>query len=141
MAETSAAMAAFTECAREQKLALQRCEECGAFAWPPREVCAACWADVLIWTTIAPRGALIAATRLHVAHEEFFRERLPWRVGIVRLDAGPVAYAHLTPDAPEEGPVQVHARVDRRGRGILVARPLGDAALDVGSLRGLIEEE
>ena len=61
---------------------------------------------------------------MRTAQELFFRERLPWRVGIVRLDAGVnvIAYLH---DRVGAAPcrVRVEAALDRAGQAVLVAVP------------------
>jgi uncharacterized OB-fold protein len=128
MGNRSDAMAEFAVRVSAGKLELQRCEECGAVAWPPREACAACWSDRLVWTEIVAKGDVIATTKLHTSQDEFFRARLPWRVALIRLDAGPVAYAHLAPDSPEEGAVRIHGAIDQLGRAVFVATMDRDGA-------------
>ncbi len=70
------------------------------------------------------RGELLTETTLRNAQELFFRERLPWRVGIVRLDAGVnvVAYLHASVGAAPCR-VRVEAALDRAGQAALVAVP------------------
>ncbi len=70
------------------------------------------------------RGELLTETTLRNAQELFFRERLPWRVGIVRLDAGVnvVAYVHAGVGAAPCR-VRVEAALDRAGQAVLVALP------------------
>ena len=123
MAEMSAAMSEFTRRAGEGGLQLQRCADCGTVQWPPRDACGACWSPALQWTEISASGVVIAATALHVSMEEFFRARLPWRVGVVRLDGGPVVYAHLHRALGEGDAAHIEAQVDYKGRGVLVAAP------------------
>jgi NAD(P)-dependent dehydrogenase (short-subunit alcohol dehydrogenase family) len=61
---------------------------------------------------------------LHHSNDLFFRERLPWRLGLVRLDAGPAVVAHLHGDVrPAPTRVRVTARLDRAGQAVLVAFP------------------
>ena len=130
MAEMSAAMREFAAHAREGRFELQRCAECGEVSWPPRDVCGACWSDRLEWTPVSRSGVVLAATALHAPLEEFFRARTPWRVGAVQLEAGPVAYAHLHAAAAEGGAVRIEARIDHRGRGVLIALPRTGARLE-----------
>ncbi len=130
MAEMSAAASAFAERAKEGRVELQRCDECGAFAWPPRDICARCWSDQLTWTPIAPRGVLLAATALHVAHDEFFKSRMPWRIGTIRLESGPIAYAHLSDNLSEGDAVRIAACADWKGRGVLVALAAAAVAVE-----------
>jgi hypothetical protein len=41
------------------------------------------------------RGRAAGSTTLHHSNDLFFRERLPWRLGLVHLDAGPTLMVHL----------------------------------------------
>ena len=142
MTDISGAMRDFTQRAGSKNFELQKCAACGAVSWPPRDVCASCWSDRLVFTAIAPEGVIIAATALHASQDAFFRAHLPWRVGIVRLDAGPVCYAHLAAGVSEGNRVRLAARIDWRGRGVLIAAPINDSAgADDPALRDLINEE
>ena len=101
---------------------LQRCAQCSAVQYPPREACHRCLSVDLQWTLQPGGGQLIAETRLHHSHEPYFRPHLPLRVGLVRLDAGPslVTHVHQTvPAAPAA--VQVAARLDKAGQAALIA--------------------
>jgi len=54
----------------------------------------------------------------------YFRDRLPWRLGLVQLDAGPTVMTHLHGEvgqAPMR--VQVGARLDRAGQAVLITYP------------------
>ena len=124
MTDMSGAASEFAMRAKNGRFDLQRCEECGAVSWPPRDACASCWSDQLIWTAVAQTGVVLAATTLHASQDEFFRARLPWRIGTIRLDAGPVAYAHLHQALGEGDAVRIGSHRDFKARGVLVARPL-----------------
>jgi NAD(P)-dependent dehydrogenase (short-subunit alcohol dehydrogenase family) len=92
--------------------------------YPPREACQKCLSIRLLWKPQAGEGELLAETRLHHSNDLFFRERLPWRLGYVKLDAGPTVVAHMhgaVPPAPTR--VRVSARLDRAGQAVLVALP------------------
>jgi hypothetical protein len=49
----------------------------------------------LRWREQGGEGALLGSTTLHHSNDLFFRERLPWRLGLVHLDAGPTLMVHL----------------------------------------------
>ena len=103
---------------------LQQCRDCGAVQYPPRESCVQCLSIRLMWTQQQGQGELLASTVLHHSNDLFFRERLPWRLGLVKLECGPTVVAHLhgaVPAAPT--PVHVAARLDRAGQAVLVALP------------------
>lgn len=125
-ARTRLAMAMTAAAARGQ-MVLQRCRACGAFQYPPREVCHRCLAESLRWTAVDGGGQLLSATALHHSHDLFFRERLPWRLGLVQLDVGVAMMVHLHGDVPPPpARVRVRARLDRAGRAVLVALPEQD---------------
>ena len=87
-----------TAWAAEGRFALQVCADCGAVQYPPREACHRCTSHRLRWQPQDGAGRLLALTTLHHSNDLFFRERLPWRLGLVQLDAGPTVVAHLHGD-------------------------------------------
>ena len=113
-----------TAAAAEGRFELQRCVSCGAVQYPPREACHRCLSDDLPWIPQDGGGELIAQTLLRHSHDLFFRERVPWRLGMVRLDCGPTVVVHLHGDvhAPPCR-VLVGAKLDRAGMAVLVAFP------------------
>jgi len=121
-----------TAAAAQGRFELQVCEACGTTQYPPREVCGRCLSTQLCWRPQSGAGTLLAITTLTHSNAAYFRERLPWRTGLVRLDAGPTLIVHLhqaLARAPES--VQVIARLDRAGLAVLIALPknLADAGL------------
>lgn len=113
-----------TAAAAEGRFALQVCTDCGAVQYPPREACCRCLSVALKWRTQDGRGRLVARTTLHHSNDLFFRERLPWSLGLVTLDAGPSVVVHLHGDVPAPPTdVRVTARLDRAGQAVLVALP------------------
>ncbi|MEN9627853.1 MAG: hypothetical protein RJA10_1080 [Pseudomonadota bacterium] len=113
-----------TVAAAEGRFELQVCRDCQAVQYPPREACGHCTSPRLQWRAQSGAGQLLSATTLHHSNDLFFRERLPWRLGLVHLDAGPTVVTHLhgdVTDAPAR--VTVGARLDRAGRAVLIAFP------------------
>ena len=113
-----------TAAAAEGRFELQVCRDCGSVQYPPREACGRCTSPRLQWRAQSGAGELLALTTLHHSNDLFFRERLPWRLGLVQLDAGPTVVTHLHGDvtaAPAR--VSVGARLDRAGRAVLIAFP------------------
>jgi NAD(P)-dependent dehydrogenase (short-subunit alcohol dehydrogenase family)/uncharacterized OB-fold protein len=113
-----------TAAAAEGRFELQQCEDCGALQYPPREACHRCLSPNLKWREQSGEGELLSQTTLAHSNDLFFRERLPWRLGLVRLDAGATLMLHLhgdVPDAPAR--VKVGARLDRAGQAVLIAFP------------------
>lgn len=113
-----------TAAAAEGRFELQVCEDCGAVQYPPREACRCCVSDRLRWRPQSGAGELLAETRLDHSNDLYFRERLPWRLGSVRLDAGPSVVVHLHGDVgPAPRRVRVGARLDRAGSAVLIGYP------------------
>lgn len=113
-----------TAAAAEGRFELQQCDDCGAVQYPPREACHRCLSPHLKWREQSGEGELLSQTTLAHSNDLFFRERLPWRLGLVRLDAGATLMLHLhgdVPDAPAR--VKVGARLDRAGQAVLIAFP------------------
>ena len=113
-----------TAAAAEGRFALQTCTECGATQYPPREACYQCLSPALAWRGQTGAGELLAQTTLAHSNDLYFRERLPWHLGMVRLDAGPSVMVHLHGEvgaAPAR--VRVTARLDRAGQAVLIALP------------------
>lgn len=105
---------------------LQVCADCGAVQYPPREACHRCLSLALKWQPQSGDGELISETVLHHSHDVYFRDHLPWRLGMVRLDCGPTLIAHLHAGAARAPcRVRIVARLDKAGQAALVAVPDG----------------
>jgi NAD(P)-dependent dehydrogenase (short-subunit alcohol dehydrogenase family)/uncharacterized OB-fold protein len=112
-----------TAAAAEGRFMLQICSDCGAVIYPPRDACPACLSARLSYQDVDNLGMLIAETTVRVSADPYFRERMPWRVGIVKLDAGPLLVAHLHGDALEGGRVQLALKLDKSGAPVVLALP------------------
>jgi NAD(P)-dependent dehydrogenase (short-subunit alcohol dehydrogenase family)/uncharacterized OB-fold protein len=123
----SRAALGLTAAAALGRFKLQVCAACGAVQYPPREACHRCLSDQLAWREQPGTGELISETIVHHSNDSYFAERLPWRLGLVRLDAGPTAVAHLHGAcAPAPSRVRVGARLDKSGQGVLLAFPINE---------------
>lgn len=113
-----------TAAAGEGRFDLPRCTGCGRYAWPIPEACPDCLSDIALHP--APRGGrVISATTAEVPADSYFRERAPWRVGLVQLDCGPQALVHLGPGAGPGDEVMLSLMLDRAGQAVLHAMPQG----------------
>lgn len=113
-----------TAAAAEGRFELQVCRDCSAVQYPPRDACHRCLSPRLQWRAQSGEGTLLGHTTLHHSNDLFFRERLPWRLGLVQLDAGPSVLVHLHGEVGEPpAPVRVGARLDRAGQAVLIGFP------------------
>lgn len=102
---------------------LQSCAGCGRFLWPMHEACPDCLSPDLPLTPAPRGGEVISATTAEVPADSYFRAHAPWRVGLVQLDCGPQALAHLHPQAGPGSRVRLSLVLDRAGQAVLHASP------------------
>lgn len=113
-----------TAAAAKGRFELPCCAGCGRFVWPVAEACPDCLSEIA--TAPAPRGArVISITTAEVPADNYFRERAPWRVGLVNMDCGPQAIVHMHPEAAPGQAVQLTLMLDRAGQAVLHAAPKG----------------
>ena len=116
----------FTAAAASGRFTLQRCTECDAIMYPPRDACNQCLSTGLNWQDMPDGGELLAETTVQTSPRLYFRERTPWRAGTVKLDAGPAVLAHIHGDVKSHARVRMTVRIDQAGQGVLVALPEQD---------------
>src|SRR5204862_7513163 len=96
---------------------LQQCRDCATVQYPPREACQKCLSIRIDWKPQSQEGELLSDTVLHHSNDLFFRERLPWRLRLVKLDCGPPVVAHLHEHvARPPRTAVVAANLDRAGQ-------------------------
>lgn len=109
--------------AGQGRFALQVCADCAAVQYPPRDACHKCLSHDLPWQDVDPSGTLIAETTIRISPDPYFRERMPWRMGAVRLTAGPTVNCHLHGEVARGDAVRMALKLDKAGQGVLVALP------------------
>ncbi len=124
--ERSRAMHAMSALAAQGRFVLQVCESCGTATYPPRDACPQCWGD-LAWRDCNRGAQVLCETTIRVSTDLYFRDHMPWRMGKIVLDAGPVALAHLHRDLAPDDRAEMHLMLDRGGNAAMVAIPPGGA--------------
>jgi NAD(P)-dependent dehydrogenase (short-subunit alcohol dehydrogenase family)/uncharacterized OB-fold protein len=115
-----------TAAAAEGRFQLQVCAECALMIYPPRDACPRCLSARLPFRDVDSRGTLLAETTIRTSTDVYFRERMPWRIGTVQLDAGPSIVAHLHGDLSEGERTRLQLKLDKSGQAIAMALPAED---------------
>lgn len=110
--------------AAEGRFTLQVCGECARVQYPPRDACGACLSVNLDWRDVPRAGELLAETKIRTTTDLYFRERMPWRMGSVKLEAGPVVLCHVHGDVAPHAAVRMALMLDRAGQGVMLALPI-----------------
>jgi uncharacterized protein len=100
----------FWEALARHELAVQRCDSCGRFWFPPANRCQHCWSDAFTWTPVSGRGRLFSFTVFRRAYAAELAHQLPYVVGVVELDEGPRLITNVIGCAP--GRVRVDMPVE-----------------------------
>ena len=83
----------FWSAAAENKLVMQRCEDCGAWVWTPRPLCNECGSAGVEWTPMSGKGEVYSFTVISQvvgrAASKAFEPDIPYVVAWVDLDEGP----------------------------------------------------
>jgi uncharacterized OB-fold protein len=90
---------------------LQRCADCVAVQYPPREFCGTCLSDRLQWETVET-ARVVARTVLHHSNEKHWQALPPLTLGLVQFDGGPVALCFLSATVAAGDFVQVRVGAD-----------------------------
>lgn len=88
----------FWDYARQSILALQVCEACGDAHLPESPVCPRCLSREQSWRPSKGAGTLESWADFHRAYWDGFKDELPYRTCLVRLDEGPLIVSNLVGD-------------------------------------------
>src|SRR3990170_8930328 len=87
--------------AKERKLMLLRCAQCGQHRLPGRERCADCWSTEAEWVEASGRGKLYTFGIMHQQYHPAFAEVIPYNYALVELEEGPRLVTNMV-DCPNE---------------------------------------
>jgi uncharacterized OB-fold protein len=79
----------YWEGAREGKLMVQHCPDCGSIWHPPEPICGNCQSDRLEWEEASGRGVIYSYTVIHHPTHPAFDGKTPYLVALVDLSEGP----------------------------------------------------
>ena len=87
--------------AKERKLMLLRCAQCGRHRLPGRERCADCWSTNAEWVQASGRGKLYTFGIMHQQYYPAFADAIPYNFALVELEEGPRLVTSIV-DCPNE---------------------------------------
>lgn len=96
--------------AKEHRLVLPRCGDCGRYHFYPRSLCPRCGSSRLAWAAASGSGEVYSYTVVHRAPSESFKKEVPYVVAIVALAEGPHLMTRLAGIEPAS--VKIGLRVE-----------------------------
>jgi uncharacterized OB-fold protein len=80
---------------------LQRCDDCAADVFFPREMCPVCWSTRLSWRRSSGNGKIVSFTRVHRHIHPAFANETPTIFAEIVLDDGGAMLARVITTAPD----------------------------------------
>ncbi|MFP5511056.1 MAG: Zn-ribbon domain-containing OB-fold protein [Alphaproteobacteria bacterium] len=102
--------APYWEAAREGRLDIPLCGDCGKHHFYPRAICPHCHSDNLKFDTVSGRGVVHTFTIARRPAGPAFADDVPYVVALIELEEGPRMMSRIQTDDPET--VQIGARVE-----------------------------
>ena len=94
--------AKFWDAAKERRLLLQRCADCGARQFFPQSHCRGCLSESLGWIEASGKGKIYSFTIVHRPPSAAFQEDAPYTVALVELDEGVRMMSNIVGIAPDK---------------------------------------
>ena len=101
----------FWEAARQHRLVLPHCEECGHTWFPPYLACPKCISPQRVWINASGKGTIWASIEMHQAYMPPFRGDLPYQVALIRLEEGPLMFSQVIGKTKDQLPVGTSVEV------------------------------
>ena len=79
----------FWQAAREHRLAVMRCRDCGKHFFYPRELCPFCHRAAVEWVRASGRGKIYTFTIARRPAGPAFKADVPYVIALVELEEGP----------------------------------------------------
>jgi len=79
----------YWDAARQERLVLQQCADCGYWLFPPGAHCPECGSARLSWTEVAGKGVIYTCTVAHRSPHPVLAGQCPLAIAVVELAEGP----------------------------------------------------
>ena len=106
------------------ELRFQRCNDCGALRYVPRDLCASCGSFESEWMRSNGRGTVFTYTIAVRAMHPAFAGEVPYAVAIVELDEGVRMLSRVVDCPPEELRIGMQVDVDFKSVSETVTLPV-----------------
>ena len=100
--EPRPATAQFFEGAKEGKLRLQKCNDCGQWGFPLMEICPECGSHNIEWADASGQGTVYSHGRLQRAYHPRHADRLPLVIAQIDIPEGLRLMSNIVDAAPED---------------------------------------
>ena len=104
----------FWDAARERRLLIKRCADCGEAHFYPRPFCPSCWGEQVTWEEASGAATLYTYSTVHVNDLPPFPERVPYVAAIVELAEGPRMMTNVVDCEPDRVEVGMSLQVTYR---------------------------
>lgn len=81
-------MTEFYEGARQGRLIIQKCDQCGTLRFPATELCSSCLSTRSRWVPVSGRGEIYSFNIMHQVYHPGFAAEVPYAVVVVQLEEG-----------------------------------------------------
>ena len=112
----------YWDAARERRLVIRRCRDCGAKHFMARHLCPQCWSDRLEWIDSQGAGTVASFSIVHRAPTAPFKAHTPYVVALIDLDEGPRMFANIIGDDARDVAIGERVRVtyEERDGGMMI---------------------
>jgi uncharacterized OB-fold protein len=104
----------FWDAARDRRLVIKRCTDCGAAHFYPRPFCPTCWGQHVEWEEASGAATLYTWSVVRVNDLPPFPERVPYVAAVVELAEGPRMMTNVIDCDVEQLSMGMALRVDYR---------------------------
>ena len=102
----------FWEAAKQRRLVVQRCRECGYFNHPPRPACDACQSQQLQFEPVSGRGTIYSFTIMHQPNIAGFEDQIPYINILVELEEQPLLFMVSNLPASDLDKIKIGGQVE-----------------------------
>jgi len=116
----------FWDAAKEHRLVVQRCTECGYYNHPPRPACDRCSSQRLAFAPVSGRCVIYTFTVMHQPNVAGFESEVPYVNIVVELEEQPLLFMVSNLPHAELKKIRIGGRAEvwfeERGPGLAVAQ-------------------